>query len=79
MHRLDAYADADADADVDDDGEAREGRDLGEDKKLIGRGGDDMVDAAGGHCEGGAKGRGGGPDIERPPCRPSSRPSLISY
>ena len=52
MHRLDA--DADVDADTNEEGEAREGGDLGEDKELIGRGGDDTVDAAGGLCMWGA-------------------------
>ena len=42
--------DADTDVSTDEEGEAREGGDLGEDKKLIRRVGDDMVDAAGGHC-----------------------------
>ena len=49
------------DADADEEGESREGGNLGEDKELIGRGGDDAVDEAGGSCGGGSKGRGGVP------------------
>ena len=49
------------DADADEEGESREGGNLGEDKELIGRGGDDAVDEAGGSCVGGSKGRGGVP------------------
>ena len=78
MHR----SNADADVDADEEGEARgkiRGDDLSEDKELISRGGYDMVDAAGGRCMGGAKGRGGGPDIERPPHWPSPRLSLIYH
>ena len=52
--------DANADANSDEEGETKEGGDLGEDEELIWRGGDDTVDAAGGRCIGGAKGRGGG-------------------
>ena len=55
------------------------GGNLGEYKELIGRGGDDKVHAAGRRCMGGAEGRGGGPDIDRPLCRPSPRPSVISH
>ena len=47
--------DTEADADADKEGEAREGGDLGKDKELIGRGEDDMVDAAGGRCGGGIR------------------------
>ena len=36
------------DDDTDEEGEAREGGDLGEDKELIRRGGDDTVDVSGG-------------------------------
>ena len=66
--------DADADANADDEGEAREVREgghLGEKEDLIGMSGDDTVEIAGGRCMGGAEGRGGGPDIEQPPSRPS--------
>ena len=73
------WPDADTDSDVDEEGEAREGGDLGEDEELIGRGGADTVDAAGGRCMGGAEGQGGVPDIERPPRQPSPRPMLISH
>ena len=52
-------SDANADANMDKEGEARKGGDLGEDKQLIGRGGDDTVDAVGGHCRGRDGGRGG--------------------
>ena len=45
-------SDADADANADEEREAREGGDLGKDEELIGRGGDDTVDAAGGRCGG---------------------------
>ena len=68
-----------ADADADKEGEAREGGDLGEYEDLIGRGGDDTVDAVGGLCIWGAEGQGKGLDIERPPPRPSPRPSLIYH
>ena len=56
-----------------------EGGDLGKDKELIEKGGDDTVDAAFGRCMGGAEGRGRGAYIERPPRRPSPRQSLISH
>ena len=73
-HRLDADTETDADANADEEGEAREAReggDLGKDKELIGRGGNDKVDASGRHCMGGAKGKLGEADIERPPRRTS--------
>ena len=47
---------ANKDGDTDDEVEAREGGDLGEDEALIGRCGDDTVDAAGGRCRGGGWG-----------------------
>ena len=49
-------SDTDADADADEEGEAREGGNLGEDEKLIGRSGYDAVDAASGRCMGGSEG-----------------------
>ena len=52
--------DANANANSDEEGKAREGADLGKDKELIGRGGDDTVDAAGRLWMGGSKGQGGG-------------------
>ena len=70
--------DADADSNADEEGEAREGGDLGKDEELIGRGRYYTVYAAGGCYGGVAEGRSGGSDIERPPSRPSPRPSLIS-
>ena len=77
--RSDADTDAVADADVDDEGEAKEGGDVGEDEELIGMGEDDTLDAVGGICGEGDEGRGGGLDIERPPRRPFTQPSLISH
>ena len=59
--------------------EAREGGDVGEDKELIRRGGDDTVDAAVGCWGRRSDGRGGGTDTERPPRRTSPRPPLISH
>ena len=47
---------ANAEAGVDEEGEAREGGNVGEDKELIGRGGDDTVDTAGGRGGGGGRG-----------------------
>ena len=44
LHRLDANVEEEGEA-----REAREGRNLGEDEELIGRGGDDTVDVVGGH------------------------------
>ena len=71
--------DADTDVITDEEGEAREGGDLGEDKELIGRGGDDTVDTSGGRCMGRSEGRVGGPYIERLPRWPSPRPLLIFH
>ena len=51
--------DADVDANVDEEGEGREGGDLGKDKELIRRGGDDTVDAEGRRCGGGQGARQG--------------------
>ena len=48
------------------------GGDLGKYKELIGKGGDDMVDAAGGRYMEVAYGKGVGTDIERLPPQPSS-------
>ena len=42
--------DADADTGTDEKGEAREGGELGEDEELIGRDGDDTLDAASARC-----------------------------
>ena len=39
--------DADVGSDMDEEGDAREGGDVGKDEELIGRGGDDTVNAAG--------------------------------
>ena len=71
MHTHISDANADSDADKDEEGDAREEVNLGEDKELIGRGGDDTVDTEGGRYGGGSEGRDGGVDIERPPRRPS--------
>ena len=49
-----------SDADANEEGEAREGGDLGKDKKMIGRDGDDTLDATVRRCGGGSEGRGGG-------------------
>ena len=48
--------DIDTDVDTDEEVEAREGGNLGEEKELIWMGGNDTVDAAGGHCGGGGAG-----------------------
>ena len=63
-NRSDANADADEDAGTYEEGEVREEGDVGEDKEVIGRGGDNTVYAAGGRSRGGGKGRGRGPDKE---------------
>ena len=56
MHR----PDTDADANADEEGEAREWGDLSKDEELIGRGGYDIVYAAGGQCRGDPRGETGG-------------------
>ena len=71
--------DANTDADADEEGEATEGGDVGKDKELIGRGGDDTVDVSGGNYMGRSEGRGEGPDIERPPRWPLPQTSLIYH
>ena len=53
---LDANTDTNMDSDTDEEGEAREGGNLGKEEELIGRGGDDTVDAAGGCGGEGSKG-----------------------
>ena len=48
----DANADTNANANADEEVKEREGGDMGDEKELISRGGDDKVDAAGGHSGG---------------------------
>ena len=55
-------SDVNVGADTDEEGESRQGYNVGEDKELIRRGGDDTAYAAGGRGGGGAEGKYGGPE-----------------